>query len=133
MGFQNLEDITDTYYYSDQIEDFYCKYKISLKNMYNINFYNYNFENKTTDLLDDIVNWHILSNYIIETKNENVDNNLKVLFFYDSFLVLTLVLYMKTFKNCIFIKNPYDKKIVLHYEPDYILEYSVERFLNKTN
>ena len=96
-----------------------------------MNFYNYNFEKKTEELINNIVDWNILSNYIIETKNENIDNNLKVLFFYDSFLISTLILYMKTFKNCIFIKSIYDVKMILHYNPNYVFEYRVERFLNK--
>ena len=79
---------------------------------------------------DNIISWDIVSKYIITTKNDNVTNKLKVLIFYDSFLLSTMILYMETFYECIFIKRPYTIDLINKNHSDYILEYKVERFLN---
>ena len=125
-----LSDISDTYYYSNDIIEFYCKYKIQKDNKYDMKFYDYENNNKTVELIDTIVSWNTLSTHIITTKNDKVNNKFKVLIFYDSFLLSTMVLYMETFYECIFIKRPYTIDLVNKYHSDYILEYKVERFLN---
>jgi hypothetical protein len=93
-------------------------------------FYDYENNNKTEDLIDNIISWDIISQYIITTKNDNVTNKFKVLIFYDSFLLSTMILYMETFYECIFIKRPYTIDLINKNHSDYILEYKVERFLN---
>ena len=125
-----LEDISDNYYYSNNIPEFYCKYKIQKDNIFDMKFYDYENNNKTEDLIDNIISWDIISQYIITTKNDNVTNKFKVLIFYDSFLLSTMILYMETFYECIFIKRPYTIDLINKNHSDYILEYKVERFLN---
>ena len=125
-----LEDISDNYYYSNDIPEFYCKYKIQKDNIFDMKFYDYENNNKSEELNDNIISWDIVSKYIITTKNDNVTNKLKVLIFYDSFLLSTMILYMETFYECIFIKRPYTIDLINKNHSDYILEYKVERFLN---
>ena len=125
-----LQDISDTYYYSTDIIEFYCKYKIQTENIFDMKFYDYENNDKTEELIDNIVSWNILSSHVITTKNDKVNNKFKVLIFYDSFLLSTMVLYMETFYECIFIKRPYTINLVNKYYSDYILEYKVERFLH---
>ena len=125
-----LQDISDTYYYSTDINEFYCKYKIQKDNIFDMKFYDYENNNKNEELINTIVSWNTLSNHIITTKNDKVNNKFKVLIFYDSFFLSTMVLYMETFYECIFIKRPYTIDLVNKYHSDYILEYKVERFLN---
>ena len=125
-----LNNIEDNYYYSDNIELIYCKYIIKKNNNYNMKFFDYNLVNKTEDLVDKLLVWDIISNYIIITNNENALNNIEILIFYDSFLLSTLTLYMKTFKKIIFIKKPYSVSYVNMFKIDYIIEFKVERFLN---
>ena len=125
-----LQDISDNYYYSTDIIEFYCKYKIQKDNKFDMKFYDHENNNKTEELIDTIVSWNTLSTYIITTKHDKVNNKFKVLIFYDSFLLSTMVLYMETFYECIFIKRPYSIDLVNKNHSDYILEYKVERFLN---
>ena len=58
-----LENTEDNYYYSNDVLDFYTKYKINDEN--NIRFLNYELNDDTTKLIDTIVDWNIISNYII--------------------------------------------------------------------
>jgi hypothetical protein len=125
LGSQTLIEKTDNYYYSDEIDLFYLRHKINYKS---IKFYDYDF-NENNNLNGVLVDWNILSNHIIITTNNN-DNNFCVLIFYDSFLISSMTLYMKTFYKCIFIKNVYDEKFVKKYDCDYVIEFRVERFLN---
>lgn len=125
-----LGDITDSYYYSEQNLELYYKFTIKNENIYNMKFYNYEFEDKTNELDNKLFTWEIVSNYIIITNNINALNDIKILIFYDSFLLSTLALYMETFKEIIFIKRPYNINFVNKFKTDYIIEFKVERFLN---
>ena len=57
------------------------------------------------------------------------DNNLKVIFFYDSFMTFGIHLYLNLFKEIYFIKNIFDPNYINIIKPDYIFELRVERFL----
>jgi hypothetical protein len=121
---QILNNIADNYYYSDKIELFLLKKKVNEDK--SIKFYDYDFNELNN--LDVVIDRQVLSNNIIITKN-NTDNNISILIFYDSFLISTMTLYMKTFNKCIFIKNIYNLKFVEKYNCDYVVEFRVERFL----
>ena len=125
-----LKNVSDNYYYSDDVVELYCKYNIIENNIYNMKFYDYEYNDKTNTLINTIFSWSVVSDYIIITKNLEVTNRLKVLIFYDSFLLSTLSIYMETFYEVIFIKSVYNNIIIDKYNPNYILEYRVERFLN---
>ena len=130
---RNLGDIIltnkcDNFYFSPDIKPFYLKYKI-LDNEFT--FYNYNMVNITSSLLNTVIDWNIISNYIIYKKNDNMKYN--VIIFYDSFLLNILSLYLEQFYEIYLIKSNYNNTIIDSIRKlmniDYIFEFRVERFL----
>jgi hypothetical protein len=127
LGDQTLNDINDDYFYfTDNYICFYPEYVI--KNDSNIRFLNYDLGDNTALLEGKNADWNIISQHIIYVKNEN-KIPLKVIIFYDSFLLNVLSLYFDLFNEIYFIKDVYsiDKIDMIH--PDYIFEFRVERFL----
>ena len=109
LGEQNLEDIKDNYYYSNDFERFYMKHKIS--NEDGIQFFDYELKNIKNNLLDKIATWDIISKFIIY-KNNNKKDKIKVIIFYDSFLLSILPLYLELFDEVYMIKSVYDNKLI---------------------
>lgn len=126
LGNQTLDDKQDTYYYSDDFEQFYMKHIIKNNGQYI--FYNYKIEDKTHELENALVDWNVMSSYIIY-KNNNYETKNKVVIFYDSFLLSILPLYMSLFNEVYMIKNIYDNNLINLINPDYVFEFRVERFL----
>ena len=125
---QKIDDMKDNYY-SDNINEI----------KYNIHYIK---KDDIIKLIDDkdyldhtdknigkLLNWEIISKYIIYRLNENCNNNFKVIIFYDSFMAFSLHLYMNLFKEIYFIKNIFDVNHINFIKPDYIFEFRVERFL----
>ena len=127
LGDQKLDNIYDTYYFSNDIIQFYNSYKIENKN--NIRLLTYDLIDATQELEEKkvVLHWEIISKYIIY-KNTNNNAN-KILIFYDSFLINTLSLYLDLFENIYFVKNIYDNNIINKIKPTYVFEFRVERFL----
>jgi len=123
-GTEILESVQDNYYYSNDIIEIYCR-----KNNNNIIFFDYELNNKTSDIGDKKIEWDILSNHILYKQNENNVEKKKVLIIYDSFLLSTLWLYLTMFSEVYMIKSGYNNKIIEKINPDYIFEFRVERFL----
>lgn len=130
LGNQILESINDNYYEIIGSEILYTRYKFNInseiKTLQNIDN---SLIDKTTDNYDKILDWIVISNYILFKQNIHIDNKYKVVIFYDSFLCLTLQLYMNLFYEVYFIKNLFDINIVNVINPDYVFEFRVERFL----
>ena len=127
LGTQKLDDVNDTYYFSNEVPPFYNSYKIN--NSSNIRILNYDLQDKTKELQDTnkFLHWTIISNYIIH-KNIN-PNAKKVVIFYDSFLLNTLPLYIDLFENVYFIKDIFNTSFLNKIKPHYVFEFRVERFL----
>lgn len=125
LGNQILNDITDTYYYSNDIDNVYMKH-IILEND-KIRLLKNNLIDITNDHINSIIDWNIVSNSILYQKNEN--KNHTVLIFYDGFLLSTISLYLNMFKHVYMYKNIYDKDLINIIKPDYIFEFRCERFL----
>ena len=131
LGEQVLEDKTDNYYYDEGGELVYCKtifskdISISLLKLNENNI----FEDYTTQNYGNIFNWSMISEYILYRKNNDVNNNLKVLIFYDSFLTFGIHLYLNLFKEIYFVKNIFSSNYNDIIKPDFIFEFRVERFL----
>jgi hypothetical protein len=119
------EDKLDTYYYSDDIEYLYYKYKIN--NDGEIRILNNVLIDITNTLHGNLISWEILSKNIIF--KENNDKNFKVIIFYDSFLIATMDLYLKLFNKVYMIKETYNDNYIKSIKPDYVFEFRVERFL----
>ena len=126
LGDQILNNKLDNYYYSNDILNFSCKYIIKKDD--NINFLNYNLNNETNNLINNIVDWNIISNYIIYIKNKNKNKN-KIIIFYDSFLINILPLFFDLFEEIYLIKSTYNNVLINKINPNFIFEFRVERFL----
>ena len=124
LGKQELTEKKDNYYYSDDVEKFYMSYQIK-NNKYV--FYDYSLSDKTNELVNKLVDWSIISKYIVYKKN--TDKKFKVIIFYDSFLLSILPLYMELFEEVYMVKNVYNNTLIDLIKPDYVLEFRVERFL----
>ena len=118
-------DIDDTCYFSDDVIQLFCSYKIENKN--NIRLLTYDLKDETQQLEEkqETLHWDIISKYIIY-KNTN-NNASKILIFYDSFLLNTLSLYLDLFENIYFVKNKYDNDIINKINPAYV--FRIERLL----
>lgn len=125
LGDQILLDKTDDYYFCNNIKDFYMRHVIS---ECDIKFYTYDLLDTTNTLIGQTAGWDILSKYIIYKTNSNT-NNLKVIIFYDSFLLSIISLYMELFGEVYMIKSVYDNRLIEAIKPDYVFEFRVERFL----
>lgn len=125
LGNQVLNDITDTYYYSNDMLDFYTRYII--KNENSIKFLDYKLNDNTLVLENQNASWDIISKYIIYKKNEHCKHI--VLIFYDSFLLSTLPLYLNLFGEVYLIKSIYSNDLIKLINPKYVFEFRVERFL----
>jgi hypothetical protein len=129
LGNQVLEDRMDTYYYTDDIDMIFMKYIVDRHNE-NLSFLDYNLINLTHELDGRIVNWEIVSKFILHSKNSAVSLQKKIIIFYDSFLLSSIPLWMKTFSEIYFIKNNFNPELIERIQPDYIFEFRVERFLS---
>ena len=130
LGDQILESTNDTYYKIRGADQLYIKYFISENTeIKTLEYIDNSIIDKTYENINKILDWHIISKYILFKQNINCDNKLKVVIFYDSFLCSTLHLYMNLFYEVYFIKASFDINIVNIINPDYIFEFRVERFL----
>ena len=126
LGQQIVEDHTDTFYYSNDFEYIYCTHKIQMNDQ--IKILNIDLIEQNQILKDSVISWHVLSSYILYQKNIT-NNKLKVLIFYDSFLVSLLSLYLELFEEVYMIKEIYNNDIIRRINPDYVFEFRIERFL----
>jgi hypothetical protein len=126
-GDQVLENITDHFYFHDEITWFYCKYIVTMNN--NIKFLNYQLQDSTEIWKDTVVNWHTISQNIIHVTNQN-KVPMKIVLFYDSFLLNSLPLYFDLFNEIYLLKSMYNEELINQISPDFIFEFRVERFLS---
>lgn len=126
LGDQTLDDTSDTYYSSESVESLYLRYTIHPNSA--IRILDKQFNDCTEQHTDKILDWNIVSNYILYRQNENGIPK-KVVFLYDSFLVSTLSLYLQIFSHTYMIKVIYSKELLDTINPDYIFEFRCERFL----
>ena len=132
LGNQELVNTNDTYFFSNDFELLYCRYNLTLNSEINLLLFNNNsntFENITSSLNTQILTWEHLSKYILYKKNNNFENKIKVLIFYDSFLLSTMSLYLNMFNEVYMAKSIFDQNLINVVNPDYIFDFRVERFL----
>ena len=126
LGDQILDDITDNFYFNDEYAWFYNIYII--KNDNNIRFLDYKWVDNSNQEEGNLVGWKIISNYIIYVK-KNDKIPLKIIIFYDSFLLNILPLYFDIFNEIYLIKSVYSNNLINLINPNYVFEFRVERFL----
>jgi hypothetical protein len=130
LGNQILENTSDHYYYHNNDEFIYNKTIINDKlNLQFLILENNILLNKTDINMKKIIDWNILSDYILYRKNDIYNNNLKIIIFYDSFLINIIHLLLNLFREIYFIKDIFNEKYINIINPDYIFEFRVERFL----
>lgn len=127
LGNQIVENHNDTFYYSNDIEYIYCTHKIQINDKLRI--LDKTLIDKNIDLQNVVIDWKILSNYILYQQNV-CSNKLKVVIFHDSLLISVLSLYLEMFNEVFTIKSKYDNTIISTINPDYVFEFRVKRFLN---
>ncbi|CAD5929212.1 hypothetical protein PCC9214_01168 [Planktothrix tepida] len=124
-----LEDIKDDFYFYEGILPIYNKYvfkdnddlrliEIKDKSLHEV------------ILVGKVLNWSIISRYILYKKNGQANNNLKILIFYDSFLSNMLELILPLFSEIYLIKSTYTNDMTEIINPDFVFEFKIERFLN---
>lgn len=126
LGDQVINNIYDVFYYSNEIRELYIQYKFSKQSK--IRILNMDLEDKTNEYLDNILNWNIISKFILYQKN-HLETKIKVLIFYDSFFLPGIDLYIDMFDEVYFSKSIYDLDLIQKINPDYIFEFRCERFL----
>ena len=126
LGEQIIQNITDTFYYSNDIKYIYCAHIIQIND--NLRILDKNLNDKNNEMQSGVLSWDVLSNYILFQKNIS-NNKLKVLIFYDSFLTSILSLYLELFEEVYMSKSVYDNTLIEIINPDYVFEFRVERFL----
>jgi len=127
LGEQIVENHTDTFYYSNEVEYIYATKKIQTNDQ--IRILNYNLIDQNSSLNGSILDWNVISKYILYKKN-NSKNKQKILIFYDSFLLELLSLYLELFEEVYMVKNNYDNNLINIIKPDFVFEFRVERFLS---
>src|SRR4051812_9075909 len=98
LGDQTLVDKMDTYYFSDEIETILYRYQLN-ENEKKISIFDYNLNDCTKLHFGNVIDWHIVSDCIIYSKNKEVKEKKKIVIFYDSFLLSSLSLWMQTFSE----------------------------------
>jgi len=126
LGDQVIPDTSDSFYFSNAVRSIYMVHKITLDS--DIRILDYSLLDVTSRHDGKTLEWNILSKNILQ-KTNTAGINKRVLFFYDSFLLSTLSMYMDIFKETYMIKSEFKPAIVDLVKPDLIFEFRVERFL----
>lgn len=134
LGGQFLYDKMDTYFFSKKLKDFYPNHVI--QNKKGLRFYSYDMGDVTSQLAEQNrkFDWEVSSNYILHKinykKSKNKKKSVRVVIFYDSFLLYVLPLYFSMFFEVFMIKDQYNPQLIQLLNPSYVFEFRVERFLN---
>jgi len=126
LGEQKLNNIQDTFYFSDECTWLYQIYII--KNDNDVRFLNYELNDITSSLEGTLCSWNTLSEYILYKKNDE-KIPLKVIIFYDSFFLSAIPLYLDLFDEIYLIKSVYNNDLINAINPNFVFEFRVERFL----
>jgi len=152
LGDQILDNIEDDYFYTNDFEEIYMSYKIAddfvngevilptcasnsstsvsgnLSIIRILQFNNKSLSDVTSLNIGTVIDWHIISKYILYKKNNIIPAH-KVLIFYDSFLLSTLPLYISMFNEIYLSKSAFNNDLIELINPDYIFVFQVERFM----
>ena len=132
IGTNIAKKIKEKLYYIDDdisiINGIYGKKTFYDKNN-NIKLLDKNLKNISDNYDKKSLYWNDIKHVIIYSKNENINNNIKVVIFYDSFLASTLNLYTELFNEVYMIKSIFNTKFIEYINPDFVLEFRIERFL----
>lgn len=136
---QHINDKSEKHLYHCGCDNFYFNnYKIQRDNIYNLSLLSYDLIDTTDQYIDTVVDWELLISNIIHTNYSEVKNDYKVVIFYDSFLISSFLLWVRTFKEIYFIRNSHckylfdvksNRELIEKINPDYIFDFRVERML----
>jgi hypothetical protein len=131
LGSLVLEEVNkkDIFYYSNDFDKIFNEYIINPDDKIRLLEFK---ENIITDITNNkigsLIEWNILSSYILYTKN-NINPSYKVLIFYDSMLCSVLGLYLILFDEVYLSKSAFNINLVNQINPDYVFEFRIERFI----
>ena len=132
IGTNIAKKTKENFYYIDEdisiINTIHGKKKIYDKNN-NIKLLDKDLKNISDNYDKKSLYWNDIKHLIIYSKNENINNNMKVVIFYDSFLASTINLYTELFKEIYMMKSIFNVKFIEYINPDFVLEFRIERFL----
>jgi hypothetical protein len=129
LGNQALTSTEDVIVSSHDIEPMYTTYRFCVNSPIRIySFYESALIDETDSRIGDVLEWIVISKYILYRKNSNKPNH-KVLIFYDSFLLSTLSLYLELTGEVFMAKSVFNKQLIDYIKPDFVFEFRVERFL----
>jgi len=124
-------DESDWYYYTDDFEQIYMNYKIEKNSDIRIlKFVDNCLVDCNDSNINNVIDWNIIGEHILYKSNNDVDNNLTVVIFYDSMILSFLPIYISMFKNVYMSKDMINNNIIEKINPDYVFEFRIERFLN---
>ena len=95
----------------------------------NIKIFNYELVDITQQFIGQPITWDIISNNIFYYNNPNITFKFRSVIFHDSFLLNLQRLYINTLSETYFIKDSLNIDLINKINPDYIMEFRVERFL----
>lgn len=128
---QLLYSISDTYYSIVNSEQYYMKYLFTNDSMLRtLKITEHDLIDNTIDNVNKILDWCIISEYILYKKNINCCNKYKIVIFYDSNLCSTLHLYLNLFYEAYCVKSKFNIVTINLLQPNYVFQFSIERFLN---
>jgi hypothetical protein len=126
IGTNVAKKIKEIIYYTD------IPYSI-INNKYNtdsnIKILEYDFTDISNKYNNKIINWRDIHDKIIHYTNVNALNKKKIVIFHDSFLLPIIFLFTELFYEVYTIKKFFNTNIIHYINPDYVLEFRVERFL----
>jgi len=104
-------------------------YSYTVKEVNNFKILDYSLNDITPQFIGQLITWEILSKYIIYVDNYDCPSRFRTVLFHDSFLTEPQKLYMNTLSETFFVKNNINPDLINLINPNYILEFRIERFL----
>lgn len=121
-----IENISETYYYSNDLRNIYLGEKINDNS--DVRILDYTLNDRTSEFNGQEIDWNIVSKYILHSE-QDVGIDKKILVFYDSFSLQILDRLLKISNNVYLMKSSIYYPVINITNPDIILELHVERFL----
>jgi hypothetical protein len=121
----NNSNIINTIYDNDIYDN-----NIYYKKTNNIKILNNNLIDISEYYYEKMLYYEDIKDKILYCKNNILNKKYnRVVIFYDSFLSSTVHLYLSLFREVYMVKSIFKRKIIENINPDFILEFRIERFL----
>lgn len=124
-----IDNISDIYYSisNPSYTKFYLNIYLQDKDSYQI--LDIDLNDISSKYYNEKISWDIINIVYLYKKNILYKINKRVIIFYDSFLLAVINLYKDIFKEVFLVKEIFRNDIINKINPDFIIEFRVERFL----